>query len=221
MVASEKVLSSQPIYSWAAFVGGHFSFKGSTLKTPLELEYNILMRQFVLESKQKLSFIFRIRLPWLVLGLLGGTVASLVVSRYEEVLSENISLAFFVPIIVYMSDALGTQTEMIFIRELATAKVAFWRYLVKESFVGLVLGLFIGSLTGLIAYVWLSSTAIAMIVGISMVINMGLAPMVALLVTESLYKEHADPAIGSGPFATVIQDVLSLVIYFLVAVAIL
>lgn len=148
-------------------------------------------------------------------------MASLVVSRYEKVLTDNISLAFFVPVIVYMSDALGTQTETIFVRDLATARVNFVRYLLKESLVGLVLGLILGSLIGGLAYLWLGSVAISLVVGMSMVVNATLAPIVALLVTEILYKEKADPAIGSGPFATVIQDVISLVIYFLVAVAIL
>ena len=50
-----------------------------------------------------------------------------------------------------------------------------------------------------------------------MVLTMATAPVVALLVSAGLYKEHTDPALGGGPFTTIIQDLLSLVIYFSIA----
>ena len=77
------------------------------------------------DAKEKVGFLLRLRLPWLIIGLVGGTLASFLVSRFEEILSQNISLAFFLPLIVYMSDAVGTQTETIFVRNLAKGKVNF------------------------------------------------------------------------------------------------
>ncbi len=60
-----------------------------------------------------------------------------------------------------------------------------------------------------------------MVVSTAMFFTVTIAPLVALLVTEVLQLEHKDPAVGSGPIATVIQDTLSVLIYGLVASAIL
>lgn len=178
------------------------------------MSLNIL---FTPEPKQKISFILRVRLPWLILGLLGGLLASMVVSSFEEIIAQNISLVFFVPLIVYISDAIGTQTETIFVRDLATSKLNFLRYLIKETLVGALLGVTLGSLIAAATYLWLNTASIAIIVGASLAINATFAPVVALLVSEVIFKEKSDPAIGAGPFATVIQDVISVFIYFLIA----
>src|SRR3989344_3470247 len=58
-------------------------------------------------------------LPWLTLGLLVGMATAVIISKYESILSRDLRLAFFLPIIVYMSDAVGTQTETIYVRHLA------------------------------------------------------------------------------------------------------
>ncbi|MFH1188455.1 MAG: CBS domain-containing protein [bacterium] len=59
------------------------------------------------------------RLPWLLLGLLGGMFAAGVVKSFEATLSKNLILAAFIPLIVYMADAVGTQMEAFIIRDLA------------------------------------------------------------------------------------------------------
>ena len=56
---------------------------------------------------------FRARMPWLALGLLGGMLAGGVASIFEESLKREVTLAFFLPLVVYMADAIGTQTETI------------------------------------------------------------------------------------------------------------
>ncbi len=173
------------------------------------------------DEKDGVGLLIRLRIPWLALGLIGGVAASFIVSRFEEVLSQNISLAFFLPVIVYMSDAVGTQTETIFVRDLAGGKAKFSSYLVKEFILGAVLGVAFGVLIGLVAYLWIGSTDIALTVGLAMATNVALAPIIALIVPEVLFKEHSDPALGGGPFTTIIQDLISIVIYLLVASLIL
>ena len=59
------------------------------------------------------------RLPWLLVGLVGAMPPPLLVGAFEDELEKQVLLAFFVPAIVYMADAVGTQTEAIFIRGLA------------------------------------------------------------------------------------------------------
>lgn len=173
------------------------------------------------EAHEKVGHLFALRLPWLVLGLLGGALLSLFVSRFEAVLSQNISLAFFIPAIVYLSDAVGTQTETLYIRALSRGRVNFTQTLLKEIFVGLALGLTLGSLLGAIAWLWQGNLKVALIVGLAMMVNLTMAPILALLTSQLFYKEHADPALGAGPTATIIQDALSLTVYLVTATFVL
>jgi len=173
------------------------------------------------DATEGVGLLLRLRLPWLFVGLVGGVISSFLVSRFETVLSENIALAFFLPFIVYMSDAVGSQTEAIFVRSLAKRATSFVAFVLKEFLLGIVLGLIFGGIVGSIAYLWLGSIAIAFTVGLAMSATVGVAPLVALLIPEFLFEERADPAVGAGPFTTIIQDLLSILIYFTVASLIL
>ncbi len=169
------------------------------------------------DAKEKLSSLIEERLPWLILGLVGGIFVTLLVSKFETILSKNISLAFFLPVIVYMSDAIGTQTENIYVRNLAKFRDNFFQYFIKELAIGIAFGLIFGTLLGFFAKLWLGSTIVALIVAIAMLINGIIAPMVALIVPELLFKGRKDPALGAGPFTTILQNLISLSVYLVVA----
>lgn len=167
--------------------------------------------------KARFGELFRARVGWLAVGLLGGMFAASITGFFEEVLLQEIILAFFIPVVVYLSDAVGTQTETLFIRSLAIERVHLSHYIVRELSVGVALG----SLFGLIAYVFVMAVwqhaAIALILALTFFCTIIVATIVALLIPWIFTRLHRDPAIGSGPFATIIQDVFSLVIYFLIA----
>lgn len=180
------------------------------------------MRYFLEDdAKEKLTLLIKDRFPYLALGLFGGIIATILVSKFEDTLSQNISLAFFLPVIVYMADAIGTQTENIYVRNLAKFKDNFWKYLFKEILIGLTFGLVFGLILALFAKIWLGSDTIALTVGLAMFINGTVAPIIALIIPEIIVKEHQDPALGAGPFTTVVQDITSLIVYLLIASLIL
>ena len=157
------------------------------------------------------------RVPWLFVGLIGGIFATLIVAQYEAILAADIRLSFFIPIVVYLSDAVGTQAETIYVRVLAGRAKPFRIYLLKEILVGLGLGSIFGLLLGIFAAYWLDSTAIGITIGLTTLINLTLAPVLAVLVPNILYKRHTDPALGAGPVGTIIQDLISLFVYFFIA----
>jgi magnesium transporter len=169
------------------------------------------------DANEHLSFLFQQRLPWLIVGLLGGTIASFVVSRFEHIISQNIELAFFIPIIMYMGDAVGEQTNNIYVRNLGRGKVNFKLYLIKESLLGFLLGIFFGAVIGMVSYLWLHSFETSLTVALAMILTITIAPFISLVTSQILFVEKADPALGSGPFATILQEVISLMIYFLLA----
>ena len=165
--------------------------------------------------------LIKIRTPWLIVGLLGGLLASVVVSRFELTLQETLSLAFFIPVVAYMSDAIGTQTETIFIRALTNLKFNIIKYISRELVVGATMGSVIGVLAGIFGYILSGSAAVGQIVGISLFLSMTVATGLACSTPLILKVFRQDPAVGAGPFTTALQDVVSLTIYFLVASAIL
>lgn len=169
------------------------------------------------DAKEHLSLLFKQRLPWLIIGLLGGTAASFIVSRFEHIISQNIELAFFIPIIMYMGDAVGEQTQNIYVRNLGKGKVNFKLYLIKESLLGFFLGILFGSIIGLVSFLWLQSFETSLTIALAMASTITIAPLVSLITSELLFVEKTDPALGSGPFSTIIQEVISLLIYFLLA----
>jgi magnesium transporter len=169
------------------------------------------------DSTESVKLLLKLRLPWLILGLVLGAGLAVLVSKFEAKLAENVRLAFFIPFIVYLSDAVGAQTEGIYIRNLKKRRNPFHVYLVKEATIGLVLGLLFGSATWIFASVWLGDAQIAATVALAMFFNVMLAPILGVVIPTLIKREHQDPALGAGPFVTVVQDGVSLAIYFLIA----
>jgi magnesium transporter len=160
------------------------------------------------------------RMPWLLVGLLGSACAAVLVRGFESELSSDVRLAFFIPGIVYMADAVGTQTEALVIRGLSVG-VRIRRVFRTEALTGLVVGLVLAALAVCGVWVVLGSLPLAVTVGLSLLGACAVASVVAMLLPWAMSASGHDPAFGSGPLATVIQDLLSLVIYFLVAAIVL
>lgn len=165
----------------------------------------------------RVSKLVWVRLPWLLVGLIGGVLAINIVKYFETVLQKQIALAFFIPVIVYMADAVGTQTEALFIRSEIIGGIRPRRYILREAIVGFFLGLIIASLNFLFAYILFRDFKLALIVGISLFITIFLSVYLAVLIPICLIKLKKDPSVGSGPFATVLQDILSITVYFVIA----
>ena len=160
------------------------------------------------------------RLPWLVLGLTGSACAAALVRGHEAVLASDVRLAFFIPGIVYMADAVGTQTETLVIRGLSVG-VPIRRVFRLESLTGLLVGVFLAALTLPAVWLILGSAELALTLSLSLVAACAVATVVAMSLPWMMAKLGRDPAFGSGPLATVLQDLLSLVMYFAIASAIL
>ncbi|TAK03590.1 magnesium transporter [Patescibacteria group bacterium] len=157
------------------------------------------------------------RTPWLVVGLFGGMLATLLVDGFRQDLESVIALAFFIPVIVYMGDAVGTQTQTIYVRSLALEALDKRHYFAREVAVDATMGLVSALLIGPFALLLTGMPQVAAIVSLSMFLVMVAAGPVAIAIPELLRKFGRDPAVGGGPFTTIVQDLLSLSIYFAVA----
>lgn len=160
----------------------------------------------------------RHRLPWLFIGLMGGVMASGIVDGFEAVLSKHFILATFIPLIVYMGDAVGTQMEAYIIRDFAMSeKLQFMSYFYRHLRVVVCMSI-ISSLVLWGALILFSfQTNIAFVVSLSLFLAMMSSLATGLVVPYVFHKFKADPANASGPIATIIQDMMSIIVYFSVA----
>jgi magnesium transporter len=156
------------------------------------------------------------RLPWLIVGLAGSAVATFVVSRFEDMLAAKVAVGFFVPGIVYLADAIGTQTEAITVRGLPANRVSLWTLLRGELVTGFLVGTILGALALIFAFIAYGDFGLALSVGLALVFAGTIASTVGLFLPWLISRLGRDPAFGSGPLATVLQDVLSLIIYFVI-----
>jgi magnesium transporter len=152
------------------------------------------------------------RLPWLVLGLCGALITAEMVGRFEDLLRVQVMLAFFMPGIVYLADAVGTQTETVIVRGLSLG-VPMRRMVAREILAGIVIGLALASMTGpLVFWLW-GDSSLALSVSMSVLAASSTATVAAMALPWLLSALALDPAFGSGPLATVIQDLVSIWIY--------
>jgi magnesium transporter len=157
----------------------------------------------------------RDRLPWLLVGLAGSMVATAVVDGFEHTLQAQLAVAFFMPGLVYLTDAIGTQCEAITVRGLSTTHQPAGKLLWGELRTGLLLGAVLGALVFAGVLAAYQNVRLALAVG-GTVVTAGLtACTVGVGLPWLLNRLGRDPAFGSGPLGTIIQDVLTLLIYFL------
>lgn len=152
------------------------------------------------------------RLPWLLLGLLGAMLSVKLVAGFERQLDETVLIAFFLPAIVYMADAVGTQTEALMIRALSVG--ALWRRVIRrELWSGALIGALVGAAFIPFAAIGWGDGELAVAIGISLFAACSVATAIAMALPLLLQRLGLDPAFGSGPLATVIQDLISIAIY--------
>jgi magnesium transporter len=158
------------------------------------------------------------RLPWLLVGLALSTIATAIMVGAERVLQTNITIAFFIPAIVYLADAVGTQTEAIVVRWLSLRTRPLWPLLLSEAATGALIGLPLALLAFLGIWTVFQDLRMATGVSISLFAASVVASTLGLILPWVLARVGADPAFGSGPIATIIQDVLTIAIYLAVMV---
>jgi magnesium transporter len=155
----------------------------------------------------------RHRLPWLLVGLAGGAVATAAMAGFQQTIERAVAVAFFVPALVYLADAVGTQSEAIAVRGLSLARSGITRLLAGELRTGMLIGAALGAAAFLPVYAAFDAR-LAGAVSISVFIAGSIASAIGIGLPWLLSSRGWDPAYGSGPVATVIQDILSILVYF-------
>lgn len=175
---------------------------------------------FVEAYKSKVSTSVRSRLPWLILGLAGGVFSTFIIQIFDHTLEKELSLAFFIPLVVYINAAVGYQTQTIFVRLGALEKIDIKKALFYELKVGLIVATVLSLGIFVLTTFWINMN-VSEIVALSMFVGIMISVVLATMIPWLLQKTGRDPAIGSGPFATILQDLVSVAVYFSIASSLL
>lgn len=155
------------------------------------------------------------RLPWLIIGLLGGLISAQIVGAFQSSLQSNIILAMFMPIVVYMADAVASQTQILLIRNLTTNhRLVLKQYLVKEIKISFIIAILCSLILSLISLIWHGQLYVGLVLGIALMFSIFMAVAMSILIPSVIKKLKKDPTLSSGPFTTIVTDILSLITYF-------
>ena len=174
------------------------------------------------ESSDTVWEITRARLPWLLIGMIGGLLGAKVIGTFD--IEKNYQMAFFIPLIAAMGGNVGVQSAAIVVQSLAGGTNTLGNIsqrLIKELGVALVNGILCSSIILLAAYLLGYSLLLSITVSIALLSVIIFAALFGTFIPLTLDKYKIDPALATGPFITTINDVLGLFIYFLIGQLIL
>jgi magnesium transporter len=158
------------------------------------------------------------RAPWLLIGLFGGLGGAAIVNFFEHSIQEQVFVAAFIPAIVYLADAVGNQAEMLVVRALGREKhFALRHYLFREWGVTIILSILLGAAMSLLSFAWLRDYSLSLVLGIAIVATTLFSVTFTVVLPWILKKLGFDPAVASGPIATVVCDISSVTIYLTIA----
>lgn len=173
-----------------------------------------------IESGSSVWRMSRARMPWLLIGLLGGVLSAQVISGFEGGISAIPALAFFIPLITAMGGNVGVQSSAIVVQSLARGTDQFgsiFKKISKETLVALINGILLSTIIYGFAHVFDSPT-LGLVVSISLFTVIIFAAIFGTLIPLLLDKYNIDPALATGPFITTLNDVLGLFIYLTIGI---
>ena len=177
------------------------------------------------EADDSIVELTKARLPWLILGLIGGLGSVFILEGFEEVMQHPTykTLFFFTPLIAAMAGNVGVQSSAIIVQGLANdiVKGSLFNRLLKEVGLSLINGIALGGLLVVFGYFLGLDTTISFTIALSMLCVIVVSALVGTFVPIVLDKNNIDPAIATGPFITTSNDIFGIFLFFYIAKIIL
>ncbi len=170
------------------------------------------------ESDDKVWVLTRARMPWLVVGLLGGLVGARVISSYEDQLHIHPEMAFFTTLIAAMGGNAGVQSSAIIVQGLANntlRKGETWSKFTKEISVAFLNGIVLAAIV--FAYgIFMEELPLAITISTALMTVIIVASVLGTFIPLTLNRFKIDPALATGPFITTLNDITGIFIYFMI-----
>ncbi|MDO5035618.1 MAG: magnesium transporter [Porphyromonas sp.] len=168
------------------------------------------------ESSDKLLLQVGARLPWLLLGMVGGILNSILLGGYESVFMRNPSFSLFIPMIGATGGNVGMQASAIVVQGLANKSIKIGqtvRLLLKELSVALVNALIICLVVFIYNYFYLGDFMAMLSVSLSLFILVITSSFLGTAIPLLMSRFKLDPARATGPFITILNDLLGMFVY--------
>ena len=174
------------------------------------------------ESRDNIITITRARLPWLLIGMIGGILGAKLIGFFD--IEKNYEMAFFIPLIAAMGGNVGVQSAAIVVQGLAGGTISLnstFNRLIKELGVALLNGIICSIIIYFSTYFLGYNFLLSVTVSLALLAVIVFAALFGAFVPLTLKKYKIDPALATGPFITTINDILGLFIYFIIGQMIL
>lgn len=171
------------------------------------------------ESTDNVWLLTRARIPWLLIGLLGGVLVAKVIGLYEIDLGMYPEMAFFIPLIAAMGGNVGVQSSAIIVQGLANNTLGIestFTKLMKELTVASINGITLSGLIFLYNILATDSFALTLTVSIALFSVIIFASFFGTFIPLLLNRIKVDPALATGPFITTLNDIMGLFIYLMI-----
>jgi magnesium transporter len=159
----------------------------------------------------------RARLPWLLIGIIGGLMNAKFMGLFEAELARITAIAFFTPLIQATGGNVGIQSSSLVVQSLANpgyVDEGLWNRLVKVFFVAILNGVFLSLLVLGANIVLFSEYELSLVVAIALFSVVVFASFIGTVTPLLLNHFGFNPALAAGPFITTINDLLGLTVYF-------
>ena len=167
----------------------------------------------------------RARLPWLILGLLGGLGSVFIMQGFENVMANPRirDLFFYTPLIAAMAGNVGVQSSAIIVQGLANDNVkgSLWNRLLKEIGLSLINGAALALLVIVFGVIMKYEISFSLTIAVALMSVIIVAALIGTFVPIILDKKGIDPAIATGPFITTSNDIFGIFLFFYIAKLIL
>ncbi|MDE6101079.1 MAG: magnesium transporter [Paramuribaculum sp.] len=161
------------------------------------------------------------RIPWLLIGIFSGILASIILATFEDQLAAVTALALFIPIIGGTGGNVGVQASAIVVQGLANGSLEiseFTKQIAKEIVVGLLNATVLSGFIFIYNLIMLPGDfAVTISVATSLFCVVMFATILGTLVPLTLEKVHINPALATGPFIQISNDIVGLIIYVHIA----
>lgn len=159
----------------------------------------------------------RARLPWLLIGIVGGLMNAKFMGLFEGEIARVTAIAFFTPLIQATGGNVGIQSSSLIVQSLANPDFVdegLWKRLVKVFFVALLNGVFLSTLVLAANILLFGEYSLSMVVSIALFGVVVFASFIGTVTPLVLNRYGYNPALAAGPFITTINDLLGLTVYF-------
>lgn len=169
-----------------------------------------------IEPTDRIGILTRARLPWLLIGMIGGVLGSLVIGLFEANLAKHAAMAFFIPLITAMGGNVGVQSSSIVVQGIANKTIGLestLKKIMKEVSVALINAIVCSSVILVYNLFFTDSLALTLSVSTALFTVIILASISGTFIPLTLHHYKIDPALATGPFITTTNDIIGLFIY--------